>query len=324
MRKLTRGSKIFNGVLALPLVGIGIMSMFLGAWQGALVCFALAIFIFWVWPTITGNLKALLHERLREVAATISESNRSTRSSASSPRAVDEGPAPERVDGTAAGTKRSHSTAPSQLANVVAQVSGLNRTKKRIILGVGVAVVVLIVVAPVVTNSVRSARDRQLQRNYARGEAEYLARLEAETARDNAEPDNGFVEPAAGADDNLTPNGHNRWMQLPDIIGTAPADGSVRRAAVVYTADGGDAGSFILEVQDTEIGGTDPTYVHDVQLFEGEMGQYCIDDKSVSLDDFYSFIGSESAETNGSIEFTQDAFVRSNAYSNDYVPSGSP
>jgi len=74
MRQLTRGAKIFNGVLALPLVGLGVLSMFFGAWQGALACFALALFLFWILPTLTGNLKASLHEKVtvgRDVPAAL-------------------------------------------------------------------------------------------------------------------------------------------------------------------------------------------------------------------------------------------------------------
>jgi hypothetical protein len=78
MRQLTRRSKIVNSVLALPLVGIGVLSMYLGSWQGALACFALAAFLFWLWPTITGNLQASLSEKAMEVAATISESKKAS------------------------------------------------------------------------------------------------------------------------------------------------------------------------------------------------------------------------------------------------------
>jgi len=126
------------------------------------------------------------------------------------------------------------------------------------------------------------------------------------------------VDDAPTADD-LTPNGHAHWVQLPDIIAGAPEDGSSRHALVTYTAEGGDSDSFILEADDISLGGSDPAYIHDIQLFSDELGQCYFDDQPVSVDEFMDLISYGSA-TPGSIDFTQDAITRSNAYSEDYVP----
>jgi hypothetical protein len=90
VRQLTRGAKIFNGVLALPLIGLGVLSMFYGAWQGALACFALALFLFWILPTLMGNLKAALQEKVKAVASTHLGSKESPHSVKSGSEAVDD------------------------------------------------------------------------------------------------------------------------------------------------------------------------------------------------------------------------------------------
>jgi hypothetical protein len=86
MRQLTRGSKIFNTILALPLIGLGILSIMFGSWLGGLACFALAAFLFWLLPTLTGNLKAAVHDGIRRVASSNSASSNQTPSSETGPR----------------------------------------------------------------------------------------------------------------------------------------------------------------------------------------------------------------------------------------------
>lgn len=212
----------------------------------------------------------------------------------------------------------------SKLATLGTLVSGLDKTKKRMIVGAGVAVVVLLILGPAVTNSVRNAWDRQLQRNYARGEAEYLAQLEAEEGAtlEAVESPQAPADQGTSSTDGLTPNGQARWMQLPDIIAGAPEDGSAARAILTWTAAGGDSGTFLFEVHPDQLGsGDDPSSMLDGQLFDDELGSCHVDDSPVSFQEFFDFVTARS-ETLGAIEFTVDGIVSSYAYSEGYQPAG--
>lgn len=223
--------------------------------------------------------------------------------------------------------RRGQTTAAPSAQRALASLSGLDgQTRKRI--GVTLAALVLVVGGVMATNAARAAWNYKLEGDYAQREAEGIAQAETDAQTEQealeAETDSNGGS-AAGAEnssegEDTTPNGHRRWTQAPDIVGMAPSDGSVQHSMATYTAAGGDRDSFILEIDDISLGGTDPAYIHDVQLFSDEVGSCYVDDEPVSVGAFLEFVGGN-AETLGSIEFTQDEIVRSDAYSANYVPA---
>jgi len=225
---------------------------------------------------------------------------------------------PSGIDALAAEGQPANAS-PSPLAGALAKASGLNG-KTKVLLIVAVVVVVFFVGGTMVTNSVRAARDRQLEGNYAQQEADGIAQAEADAQAEQAAFEAEGDSSDGSADENTTPNGHRRWMQLPDILGLAPEDGSSWRAMVTYTSSGVDGDTFGLEVDDISLGGSDPDYIHDVDLYVEDFESCYVDDQLVSAEQFLEFVQSGS-DTLGSIEFTQDKIVKANAYSQNYVPA---
>ncbi|MDP2232561.1 MAG: hypothetical protein Q8K89_02920, partial [Actinomycetota bacterium] len=225
----------------------------------------------------------------------------------------------------------------SPVAGALAAFSGLD-SKTKSLLFIGIAVVVLVGGGIKITQSAQAAWNYKLEGDYAQREAEGIAQMEADerAAQEalEAEVDSGGgsgggdytsadysqAEEDDSSGEGTTPNGHSRWMQLPDIISMAPEDGSVQHTFVTYTAAGGDGSSFILEIDDISLGGSDPAYIHDVQLFGEDFGSCYVNDQPVSADEFLEF-AMDNWGALGSIEFNQDAIVRANSYSEDYVPA---
>jgi len=197
------------------------------------------------------------------------------------------------------------------------------KTKRR--LGITLAAVALVVVGVIATNAARSAWNYRLEGQYAQREAEGIAQAEAEAASNNEALSGEYVESESDAGEELTPNGNTHWMQSVDLLSGAPQDGSVQFATVTWTGAGGDSGSFLFAVDDISLGGSDPTRIWDVQLFEGELGSCYVDGVPVSEQEFFEFLGDPTAsEGLGSIEFTRDQILSTHAYSDGSQTADSP
>ncbi|MDZ4179140.1 MAG: hypothetical protein U1E29_07915 [Coriobacteriia bacterium] len=209
----------------------------------------------------------------------------------------------------------------SPMAGVLRTASGLSGKSKVLIvtaLGIGVLTFAGVKIA----DSSREARNYEQEGNYAQMEDEGIAQAEADAQLEQevfeAETDAAWTEDYEG-DEGLTPNGNRRWMQLPDILAMAPEDGSTWHAIVTYTAAGGDRGSYVLEVNDIELGGSDTAHIHDVDLLDGDFSSCYVDGQPVTLSEFFDFACNNFGAL-GSIDFNQSEIVRADAYSYDFVP----
>jgi hypothetical protein len=209
----------------------------------------------------------------------------------------------------------------SPMAGVLRTASGLSGKSKVLIVTV-LALGVFTFAGVKIADSARESWSYKQEGNYAQMEADGIAQAEADARLEQevfeAETDAAWTEDYEG-DEGLTPNGNRRWMQLPDILAMAPEDGSTWHAIVTYTAAGGDRGSYVLEVNDIELGGSDTAHIHDVDLLDGDFSSCYVDGQPVTLSEFFDF-ACDNFGALGSIDFNQSEIVRADAYSYDFVP----